>query len=112
MGTSVDVLSLPVATYLWVLGVAIIGGLVGVMNKTGPYRAWDFFKAALTSAFTGFMAFCACHEGGVSMGWTLFAVGVSGLMGKRAWDDMENILRLRLGVPPRAPDSASTSEAE
>jgi len=81
------------------------------MNKAVTYTVKDFVKAGLTSGFTGFLAFCACFEAGASMGWTLFAVGVAGLMGKRAWDDMENILRMRAGIPPKAPDNGS-SEAQ
>lgn len=103
MGASVDVLGLPAITYLWVMGVAIVGGLVGYMNKTNQYTVKDMVKSTLTSALTGFLAFCACYESGASMGWTLFAVGVAGLMGKRAWEDMENILRMRAGIPPKPP---------
>lgn len=112
MGASADVLSLPLPTYLWVMGIATMGGLVGYMNKTSDYTVKDVVKSALTSALTGFLAFCACFEGGLSMGWTLFAVGVAGLMGKRAWEDMENILRIRAGLPPAAPPTKEPSEAE
>lgn len=112
MASSADVLSLPLATYAWIIGIAIMGGLVGYMNKTSDYTVKDIVKSTLTSALTGFLAFCACFEGGLSMGWTLFAVGVAGLMGKRAWEDMENILRIRAGLPPAAPQPKDPSEAE
>jgi len=111
MSTTADVLSLPVTTYLWVIGVAVMGGLVGVLNKSNTYRAAEFIKAALTSGFTGFMAFCAAFEAGWSTGWTLFSVGIAGLMGKRAWDDLENVWRMRIGAPPK-PQQTDTSEAE
>jgi hypothetical protein len=107
-----DVLSLPASTYLLVLGLAVAGGLVGLMNKAGKYKFWDFFKAAATSAFTGFLAFCACFEAGAAMGMTLFAVGVAGLMGKRAWDDMESIFRMRAGLPPKAPDTDTARQSD
>lgn len=99
MDATADVLSLPATTYLWVMGTAVVGGLVGYMNKTSKYTVVDMVKSTLTSALTGFLAFCACYESGASMGWTLFAVGVAGLMGKRAWEDMENIIRVRVGLP-------------
>jgi uncharacterized membrane protein (UPF0136 family) len=101
MDVSADVLSLPATTYAWVMGVAVVGGLVGYMNKTNKYTVVDMVKSTLTSALTGFLAFCACYESGASMGWTLFAVGVAGLMGKRAWEDMENIIRVRVGLPTK-----------
>lgn len=108
MDVSADVLSLPATTYAWVMGVAIVGGLVGYMNKTNKYTVVDVVKSTLTSALTGFLAFCACYESGASMGWTLFAVGVAGLMGKRAWEDMENIIRVRAGLPTKGTGYASS----
>lgn len=111
MGGSMDVLGLPIAHYVWIMGVAVAGGLAGYLNKTSTYTVKDLVKSAVTSAFTGFLAFCACFEESVPMGWTLFAVGIAGLMGKRAWNDLENILRLRAGLPPQAPTKDS-SEAE
>jgi hypothetical protein len=108
MTPPVDVLSLPASTYLWVIGIAALGGLVGALNKTNTFTLGEVVKATLTSGFTGFLAFCACFEAGAATGWTLFAVGVAGLMGKRAWDDMENIFRIRAGIPPKAPDNADS----
>jgi uncharacterized membrane protein (UPF0136 family) len=107
MDTSADVLGLPAMTYVWIMGVAIVGGLVGYMNKTSKYTVVDMVKSTLTSTLTGFLAFCACFESGASMGWTLFAVGVAGLMGKRAWEDMENIIRMRAGIPPKISNDRS-----
>lgn len=105
---SADPLSQPLATYFIVIGVAIAGGLVGYLNKSvvGRPTWWEAAVVAFTSGFVGFLAFCICLARGWDMSWTLVTVGVVGLMGKRAIVDLQNIVKIRLGLPPtEQPDS-------
>ncbi len=99
---SADPLNLPLATYLLVLGVAVAGGLVGYLNKSAFEKlSWgQALIVAFTSGFLGFLAFCICLAKGWTMPWTLVTVGVIGLMGKRAIVDIQNVVRIRLGLLP------------
>lgn len=104
-----DPLNLPLATYLLIIGVAVAGGLVGYLNKSVVGRpTWgQALVVAFTSGFLGFLAFCICIAKGWTMPWTLVTVGVVGLMGKRAIIDLQNIVKIRFGLPPTTeqPDS-------
>lgn len=96
-----DPLNLPLSTYLLVIGVAVAGGLVGYLNKSAGPPSWaQALVVAFTSGFLGFLAFCICLAKGWSMPWTLVTVGVVGLMGKRAIVDLQNVVRIRFGLPP------------
>lgn len=99
MGTT-DPLAFPAATYVAVLTVAVVGGLVGYLNKGNNPKLWEAGIAALTSAFLGFIAFCICVAKQVEMSWTLVYVGLIGVMGRRAFTELLNSARARLGLPP------------
>lgn len=108
-----DPLDLPLATYLLVLGVAVAGGLVGYLNKSALERlSWgQALIVAFTSGFLGFLAFCICLAKDWSMPWTLVTVGAIGLMGKRAIVDIQNIVRIRLGLlPAEQPNSERVND--
>lgn len=105
---AVDPLNLPLSTYSIIIGVAVAGGLVGYLNKSVGRPSWtEALVVVFTSGFLGFLAFCICIAQGWNMPWTLVAVGVVGLMGKRAIVDLQNIVRLRFGLAPTTerPDS-------
>lgn len=107
---STDPLSYPLQVYIAVFVVAIAGGLVGYLNKEVS-RSWgQVFTVVLTSSFFGFMAFCICVARGWDMTWTLVVVGVIGVMGKRAIVDMQNIVKIRLGLPPEPPAQSEPGE--
>lgn len=109
---SVDPLSLPLTTYVLIISTAVVGGLVGYLNKpVGGRPSWgEAMVVTLTSAFLGFLAFCICLANEWSMPWTLVTVGVIGLMGKRAIVDMQNVIRIRLGLPPAGSGQTNSEE--
>lgn len=92
-------MSIPLTTLVWVLGIAAMGGLVSYLNKPEPKTIGGVLIVLLTSGFTGFMAYCLCVENEVSVGMTTVIVGIVGMMGKRAGDDFQNMVRTRLGIP-------------
>lgn len=93
-----DPLAQPLSVYLVVLTVAIIGGLVGYLNKNAAKDWVQALIVVLTSGFTGFIVFCLCLVKQVDMAWTLIAVGVVGMMGKRAVVDLESIVRAKFSI--------------
>lgn len=84
----------PIITYLWVFGMAILGGIVSFARKVkeGRARAWnfaEFFGEIATSAFAGVVTFYLCEWSGFSNLLTASLVGVAGHMGSRAIHLME-----------------------
>lgn len=76
-------------TYVWVFGLAILGGVVSFMRKlqaghTKVFNLVEFFGEIVTSAFAGVIAFWLCENAGFSPLATASIVGVSGHMGSRA----------------------------
>lgn len=97
---SPDPLAYPASMYITLLVVAIVGGVVGYLNKEAQ-RSWgQVFTVVLTSSFFGFMTFCLCVAKGLDTTYTLMAVGIVGFMGKRVVIDFQNMIKLRLGLPP------------
>lgn len=93
---ALTVLSMPWTTYLWVFGFATLGGMVGYLNKPGPPTWGQAGIIALTSWFNGFMIFCVCTAWKAEPEFTMFACGIVGMMGRRAWLDFEGVLRMYL----------------
>lgn len=110
---NVDPLSYPPAVYVTIFVVAVVGGLVGYLNKSEIKRSWgQVFTVALTSGFFGFMAFCICIARGFDMTWTIVCVGIVGVMGKRVVIDFQNMVKLRMGLPPTPPTSSDTGDGQ
>lgn len=76
-------------TYVWVLGLASLGGIVSFMRKlkAGNVRAFnlmEFIGEIVTSAFVGVITFYLCEAANMSQVLTAAFVGISGHMGSRA----------------------------
>lgn len=74
------------ATYLWVLALAILGGVVSYF-KTLKGRQWKATELAIevaTSAFVGITAFYLCEAAGIPQVFTAAVVGISGHFSNRA----------------------------
>lgn len=76
-------------TYIWVIFISAIGGIVSFMRKVrqGAARVFnitEFIGEIITSAFVGMLTFWLCEAGGISPLVTAALVGVSGHMGSRA----------------------------
>lgn len=84
-----DPTSYSLLTYLWVFGLAVLGGVVNFMRKLqeGHARAFniiEFIGEIVTSAFAGVITFWLCENADLSQLITAAFVGISGHMGSRA----------------------------
>lgn len=87
---SVGVLaSYPWITYVWVLGLAVWGGIVNYITKIkdgtiSRFSVTELVGELVTSGFIGFLTFLMCQHTGMSDLVTGVLVGISGHMGARA----------------------------
>lgn len=93
-------------TYLWVVGLSALGGIVAFMRKVkeGNARAWNFAELVgevATSAFAGVMTFFMCEASGFSPLITAALVGISGHMGSRAIFQLENFFSAKFPAQPK-----------
>ena len=84
-----DPFGYPVLTYLWVLLLAVFGGVVNFTRKLreGVVRAFnltEFIGELVTSGFAGLLTFWMCEAAGVNKMLAAVLIGVSGHMGSRA----------------------------
>jgi hypothetical protein len=84
-------------TYLWVWGLAIMGGIVSYHQKVrrgnAKYSIAEFLGEVVTSAFAGVLTFYLCQASGIGQLLTAALVGVSGHMGSRALAILERMLK-------------------
>jgi hypothetical protein len=93
-------------TYLWVFGLASLGGFVSFLRKVqeGNARAWnvaEFIGEISTSAFAGVMTFYLCEWSNFAPLATAAFVGISGHMGSRAIFTLEKFFETRFPSPPK-----------
>lgn len=79
----------PLLTYLWVVGLATLGGAVNFLRKVraGAARAFnitEFVGELMTSGFAGLLTFWLCEWGGIDKMLSAVLIGISGHMGSRA----------------------------
>lgn len=88
MNIDKDPTSFSYLTYLWVFGLAILGGTVSFMQKVQSartkYTHLGLVAEVLRSAFVGVITFLVCSYLGFSQLLTAALVGVSGHMGSKA----------------------------
>lgn len=77
------------ATYVWVLGLSSLAGIVSFMRKVKRGRARSYSVAEFigevgASALAGVVTFWLCQNAGISQLLTAAFVGISGHMGSRA----------------------------
>lgn len=103
-----DPLDYPVRQYIFLLGVALLGGLVSFYNRvrSGTAQAWSVMHLVgelATSGFAGLLAFWMCAYAGTPQLVTAALVGVAGHMGTRAIAVFEEWAARRFGSdPPKA----------
>lgn len=82
-------------TYLWVVGLSSLGGMVHYFHKISTTKAKFnfivFVGEILTSAFVGIITFFLCDAANLSWQTTAAMVGISGHMGTRAIFKLEQI---------------------
>jgi hypothetical protein len=84
-------------TYLWVLGLAIWGGIAGFMSKlkAGRVRAFnitEFVGEISISGLVGVCTFFLCEWAKMDQLFTAAAVGITGHMGSRGIMLLERII--------------------
>lgn len=78
-----------VLTYLWVMGLSALGGIVSFMGKlkSGAARAFnltEFIGELFTSGFAGLLTFWLCEAARINPLLSAVLIGISGHMGSRA----------------------------
>jgi len=79
----------PLITYIWVLGLAALGGAVNFVRKVkeGTARAFnitEFIGELMTSGFAGLLTFWLCEAADLNKLLSAVLIGISGHMGSRA----------------------------
>ena len=84
-------------TYMWVCGLAIMGGIVSYYQKvrrgSAQYSIAEFIGELVTSSFAGVLTFYLCQASGMGQLLTAALVGVSGHMGSRTLAILERMLK-------------------
>lgn len=96
-----DPLDYHIFTYLWVIGLSVLGGIVSFMRKLrlGIVRRFsivEFIGELVTSGFVGVVTFWLCEEAGIAPLYAAVMVGIAGHMGTRLIFLMECWLEKRL----------------
>lgn len=89
MAVEKDPSSYSLLTYVWVFGLAALGGFVNFMRKvreghTQMFNVVEFIGEIVTSAFAGIITFWLCESSNIDPLLTAALVGISGHMGSRA----------------------------
>ena len=99
MGWDKDPFGYSLFTYLWVTGLAAFASVVRHLNYMRSFSVGNLVIEALSGGFTGLLTFWFCEWSGIQGPLSAFLIGVSGLMGARAWNDFITVLRTKLGIP-------------
>jgi len=105
-------------TYLWVVGISALGGLVNFMRKVreGHVRAVNIVELLgelLTSAFAGLLTFWLCESADFDPLLSAVLIAVSGHMGTRAVFLFERYLEARASrLLPAASTETTTAQPE
>src|ERR1700748_1737331 len=87
------------STYLWVIGVALIGGAVKYLNHSNKFSFIVLVRDLVTAGFAGLLTFWLCEWTSISGPLSAVLIATAGLMGTRALREIENLYRLRMGLP-------------
>ena len=96
--TPKDPTSYSFITYVWVLGLAILGGLVSFLRKlregnTRVFNIIELIGEVTSAAFTGILVFWILENSGVAPLITAACVGIAGNMGSRGLYLLEQFLK-------------------
>lgn len=94
--------------YVWVLLIACAAGLVKHLNTMNQLRFGRMIIDVVTAGFTGVMMFWFCEALGIKGTWAALMIATGGLMGNRAWTELENFLRSRFLGATQAPTQVPT----
>ena len=88
-------------TYVWVVAIAILGGLVRFINKEENLKNFSYLKFIIdliTAMFTGILTFWLCESLNIHGAVAAFLIATGGSMGNRAWREFERIFKNKLGM--------------
>lgn len=94
-----DPSSYSLLTYVWIICLAMLGGVVRVLRevdlrrKTGKQIIVTFLTEIIISSFVGLLTFYACRAADLSFFTTALMTGVSGHMGVRALGVFESVFK-------------------
>lgn len=86
----------PIETYIWVIGLASAAGMVKNINYTAITKQFSLLlllRDILTGGFSGLMAFWICENYEVKIPLNAVAIAIAGIMGARAWEEIETVIR-------------------
>lgn len=91
-----DPFGYPMLTYLWVFALAGFAGMIRHLNNMRSFSLGRFLIDVISAAFTGLITFWLCKWGNISGPLSAVLIATSGLMGNRAWQELEHLWRIRL----------------
>lgn len=94
-----DPFGYPISTYLTVIAVAAAAATVRYLNNMTRFSIGRLIIDALSGGFTGLLTFWLCESSNITGPMSGFLIGVSGLMGSKAWQEFANVLRSKIGAP-------------
>lgn len=93
----------PLSTYLFVIGLSSISGAIKcISNVCYQQQKFSFVQLLsdmLTGGLAGLMAFWACDTLSITDSKMYLVVTIAGIMGIRAWNEFETILKQVLRIP-------------
>ncbi len=96
-----DPLGYPWTTYMWVVAIACLAGVVKHLNGMKRFSLWKLAVDLLTASFVGVVMFWLCKAKGIDGPMMAVAIALGGAMGNRFWSELENIWRIRFGIKPK-----------
>jgi hypothetical protein len=93
-----DPLGYPWTTYLWVVAIACLAGVVKHINAMRSFRVGKLVVDLITAAFVGVVTFWLCKARDIDGPMMAVAIAVAGAMGNRFWSELENIWRIKFGI--------------
>jgi hypothetical protein len=98
-----ELLNYPFLTYVWVIGMAALGGIAHYIKKVNSGLDKPFSFAELTgeiiiSGFVGLLTFFICDATDVDIRITAVFVGISGHMGSRAIYLIQLLIQKKTGI--------------
>lgn len=99
-----------ISTYLWVIGLAVLGGAVKYLNNADKFSFLKLIRDLVTAGFAGILTFWLCEWLNIQGPLSAVLIAVSGLMGTQAIKEIEGLYLARLGLAN--PTSADKREGE
>lgn len=93
----------PLSTYIFVISLASISGAIkcisNVTYKKEPFNLLQLVSDMLTGGLAGLMAFWICDSFNITDAKVYVIVTISGIMGIRAWNEFETLVKQILRIP-------------